>query len=55
MNIIRLGSPSVPVKITERGTCLAKLEHVWRAARKFAEQRGYTVDESYGVVGVAPF
>jgi hypothetical protein len=55
MNVIRLGNPAVPVKITERGTCLAKLEHVWQAARQYAYLKGHKVDEAYGVVDVAPF
>lgn len=55
MSIIRLGNPAVPVKITEYGTCVAKLEHIWQAARRYARRRGYKVVETYGVVGVAPF
>ncbi len=55
MSIIRLGSPAIPVKITEQGTCLAKLEHVWQAARRFARRNGYKIVETYGVMGVAPF
>jgi len=55
MKVIRLGSPAVPVKITHHGFCFAKLEHVWQAARRYAKKHGYKVDESYGVVDVAPF
>jgi hypothetical protein len=55
MSVIRLDSPAIPVKITESGTCLAKLEHVWQAARRFARKNGYKVVETYGVIGVAPF
>jgi hypothetical protein len=55
MKAIRLGNPAIPVKITEAGTCLAKLEHVWQAARRYAKQQGYKVVETYGVMGVAPF
>ncbi len=55
MSIVRLGNPAVPVKITEYGTCLAKLEHVWQAPRQYARQNCYKVIETYGVVGVAPF
>jgi hypothetical protein len=54
-NIIRLGTPAFPVKVTEHGTFVAKLEHVWQAARRYAKQNGYNVVETYGVVGVAPF
>ena len=55
MSVIRLGNPAVPVKITETGTCLAKLEHIWKGARRYARKNGYNVMETYGVVGVAPF
>ncbi len=55
MSIIKLGSPALPVKITEYGTCLTKLEHLWQAARRYAKINGYKVVETYGVMGVAPF
>lgn len=55
MSIVKLGNPPVPVKITEYGTRLAKLEHIWQAARRYARINGYNVVETYGVVGVAPF
>ena len=55
MKVIRLGNPPIPVKMTETGTCLAKLEHVWQAARRYARRNGYNVIETYGVMGVAPF
>ena len=55
MSIIKLGNPAVPVNITEYGTCLAKLEHVWQAARHYAKRHGYKVVETYGVMGIAPF
>lgn len=55
MNIIKLGDPPIPVKVTEQGTFIAKLEHIWQAARRYARRNGYKVIESYGVVGVAPF
>lgn len=55
MSVIRLGDPPIPVKITERGTCLCKLEHVFQAARRYAVRNNYEIVESYGVVGVAPF
>lgn len=55
MSIIRLGNPAIPVKITEYGTYLAKLEHVWQAARRYAIRNGYKTVESYGVMGIAPF
>lgn len=55
MSVIRLGSPAIPVKITEYGTYIAKLEHIWQAARRYAKQHGYKTVETYGVMGVAPF
>lgn len=55
MSVIKLGSPAIPVKLTDYGTCLAKLEHIWQAARRYARQNGYKVVETYGVMGVAPF
>lgn len=55
MSVIRLGNPAIPVKITETVTCLAKLEHIWQAARRYAGRNGYNVIETYGVMGVAPF
>ena len=55
MSVIRMGSPAIPVKITEYGTYLAKLGHVWQAARRYAGRNGYNVVETYGVIGVAPF
>lgn len=55
MSVIRLGSPAIPVKITEYGTCLAKLEHIWQSARVYAKRNGYRVVETYGVMGIAPF
>jgi hypothetical protein len=54
-NIIHLGNPAILVKITDTGTCLAKLEHIWQAARRYAKRNGYKVVETYGVMGVAPF
>lgn len=55
MSIIRLGNPAFPVKIIAAGTYLAKLEHVWQAARRYAKRDGCRVVETYGVVGMAPF
>ncbi len=55
MNIVKLGDPAIPVKLTETGTFIAKLEHVWQAGRRYAKRHGYKVVETYGVMGVAPF
>ncbi len=53
--VIRLGNPAIPVKITEFGTYIAKLDHIWRAARTYAKHNNYKLLEMYGVIGVAPF
>jgi hypothetical protein len=55
MSIISLGSPAISVKITEYGTRLAKLEHIWRAARKYAKEYRYKIVETCGVIGIVPF
>lgn len=55
MSVISLGSPAIPVTITDTGTCLAKLDDIWQAARVYAERNGYKIVETYGVMGVAPF
>lgn len=55
MNIIRLGRLAIPVKVTGQGTFIAKLDHLWRAAREYARRNGCNVFETYGVMGVAPF
>lgn len=55
MSVIRFGNPAIPVKITEHGTCLAKLEHIFQAGRRYAKRHGYKVVETYGVMGVAAF
>jgi hypothetical protein len=55
MSIIKLGNPSIPVKINSNGSCFAKLEHLWQAGRRYAKINNLEVSESYGVIGVAPF
>ena len=55
MSVIRLGNPAIPVKITETGTYLAKVHHIWQGARRYAKSHGYKTVETYGVMGVAPF
>lgn len=51
--ILKLGDPPFPVAVTE-GRRIAKIEHVWHAARRYAKQNGHDYTSSYGVVGVAP-
>ncbi len=53
--VIRLGDPAIPVKVCEYGTYVAKLDHIWRAARNYAKRNDYKLLELYGVIGVAPF
>lgn len=53
--ISRLGDPAIPIRMTEFGTCIAKLDHIWRAARTYAKRNNYKLLEMYGVIGVAPF
>lgn len=51
--IIKLGDPPIPVSI-EDGQALAKVEHVWHAARRYAQRHDYRYTSTYGVEGVAP-
>lgn len=53
--VIRFGDPAIPAKITEFGTYIAKLDHIWRAAGTYAKRNNYNLLETYGVIGVAPF
>ena len=52
--ILKLGDPPFPAKQTEDGRFIAKLEHVWHAARRYAKRHGYKYDDSYGVINIAP-
>lgn len=52
--VIKLGIPPFPAALTENGTFLAKIEHVWHSARRYALLNGYEYINSFGVVGVAP-
>jgi hypothetical protein len=42
---------AIPVKVTEQGTFIAKLEHVLRAARINAKSHRYSVVGTYGMIG----
>ena len=48
------GNPPFPAFLTEHGTMLAKMEHIWHSARRWAKQHGHKYDSTYGVIGVAP-
>ena len=54
MSIIRVGTPPFPAKLLESGRMIAKIEHIWHSARRYARQHGYEYTSSYGVIGVAP-
>ena len=43
--VLRLGHPAIPVGITQYGTQVAKLDHIWRAARTYARQNNYKLLE----------
>jgi len=51
--IVKFGFPPFPAKL-EAGQAIAKIEHVWHAARRYAKLHGHRYTSSYGVVGVAP-
>lgn len=51
--IIKIGVPPFPAKQTESGY-IAKIEHIWHSARRYAKLHGFEYTSSYGVIGVAP-
>lgn len=51
--IIKIGSPPFPAAQTESGY-IAKIEHVWYSARRWAKRHGYAYENSYGVINIAP-
>lgn len=51
--IIKIGTPPFPAAQTEFGY-VAKIEHVWHSARRYAKSNGYEYVNSYGVINVAP-
>jgi hypothetical protein len=53
MSVVLVGDPPFPAKETD-GRMVAKVEHVWHAARRYANRHGYRYTSSYGVVRVAP-
>lgn len=53
MSVVLVGNPPFPAKEME-GRMIAKVEHIWHSARRYAKQNGYQYTSSYGVVGVAP-
>jgi hypothetical protein len=53
MSVSLVGNPPFPAKDAE-GRMLAKIEHVWHSARRWAKQKGHQYASSYGVIGAAP-
>jgi hypothetical protein len=53
MSIQRIGNPPFPAAQLE-GRMIAKIEHVWHSAMRWAKQNGYQYITSYGVIDVAP-
>jgi hypothetical protein len=53
MKVQRIGNPPFPVAKLE-GRMIAKVEHVWHSARRWAKQNCYQYTSSYGVIDVAP-
>jgi hypothetical protein len=52
MSVILVGNPPFPAK--EVGSrMIAKVEHIWHSARRWAKKNGYQYTSSYGVIGVA--
>jgi hypothetical protein len=54
MRIARIGNPPFPAASLEQGQMIAKMGHLWHAARRWAKQNGHQYTSSYGVIGVAP-
>jgi hypothetical protein len=53
MSVQVIGNPPFPAAKLER-RMIAKVEHVWQSARRWAKQNGYQYTSSYGVIDVAP-
>ena len=51
--ILKVGDPCFPAKLQD-GRFIAKMEHIWFAAERYAKRHGYQYNSTYGVVGVAP-
>ena len=53
MSVVLAGNPPFPAKECG-GHMIAKVEHIWHSARRWAIRHGYQYTSTYGVVGVAP-
>jgi hypothetical protein len=53
MSVILVADPPFPAKQCDE-YLIAKVEHIWHSARRWAARHGYQYTSSYGVVGVAP-
>jgi hypothetical protein len=53
MSVVLVGNPPFPAKEVS-SFMVAKVEHIWHSARRWAGISGYKYVPSYGVEGVAP-
>lgn len=53
MSVVLVANPPFPAAQCD-GQMIAKVEHIWHSARRWATRHGYQYTSSYGVVGVAP-
>lgn len=53
MSVRRIGHPPFPAAQLE-SRMIAKVEHIWHSARRWAKHNGYQYTSSYGVIDVAP-
>lgn len=52
--VVQIGNPPFPAAVLENGRMIAKVEHVWHSARRYAKANGHQYTSTYGVVGIAP-
>jgi hypothetical protein len=53
MSIVIVGNPPFPAAQCD-GHLVAKVEHIWHSARRWAKRHGYQYTSSYRVIGIAP-
>jgi len=53
MSVVLIGDPPFPAAQCD-GCLVAKVEHIWHSARRWAKRNGHQYTSSYGVIGVAP-
>ena len=54
MSVELVGDPPFPAAMCDDGYMIAKMEHIWHSARRWAERNGHSYVSSYGVEGIAP-